>query len=158
MTNERPAEFDVQLLDAVPFLRYYVRRIAPAAEHDDIIQETLAEAMRRWASYRPDGAFKHWLTYIMRTVAHGRRRSPESAEIEAADEPTQEHRADIGRVLSLVPPREREVIVAHAQGYTLDEIGSAMGITKQRAHQLMLAGRKRLVAANDNGEADRAAA
>lgn len=152
MTRERPPEFDTQLLAARSFLKFYVRKLAPAAEHDDIIQETLAEAMRRWSSYRPDGAFKHWLTFIMRTVAHGRRRGHQQAEIEAADEPTQEHRADIGRVLSLVPPREREVIVAHAQGYTLDEIGSAMGITKQRAHQLMLAGRKRLVAANDNGE------
>lgn len=158
MTNERPPEFDAQLLGARSFLKFYVRRLAPAADHEDIVQETLVIAMRRWASYRADGSFKHWLTYIMRTVAHGRRRSPESAEIEAADEPTQEHRADIGRVLSLVPPREREVIVAHAQGYTMGEIGSAMGITKQRAHQLMQAGRKRLVAANDNGEADRAAA
>lgn len=152
MTNERPAEFDAQLLDAVPFLRYYVRRLAPAAEHDDIIQETLAEAMRRWSSYRPDGAFKHWLTFIMRSSARVRRKPiPRPPSLPPAS-PTQEHSVDIGRALGLVPPREREVIVAHAQGYTMGEIGLTMGITKQRAHQLMQAGRKRLVAANDNGE------
>lgn len=158
MTNERPAEFDAQLLDAVPFLRHYVRRIAPAAEHDDIIQETLAEAMRRWSSYRPDGAFKHWLTFIMRSSARVRRKPiPRPPSLPPAS-PTQEHRVDIGLILERVPPRERDVLVAHAQGYTMEEIGSSMGVTKQRAHQMMLVGRKRLIPANDNGEADRAAA
>ena len=63
----------------------------------------------------------------------------------------QEATADLAAVLSVLAPREREVLLRRAAGDMLFEIAADLGVTKQRVSQIEFEARVRVLdAANDN--------
>ncbi|HYM19046.1 MAG TPA: sigma-70 family RNA polymerase sigma factor [Micropepsaceae bacterium] len=70
------AQFEADLIEAVPFLKSFARTLSRNAEvADDLVQDTLLNAWRARASYKPDTNLKAWLCTILRNkfYSDGRR-------------------------------------------------------------------------------------
>ncbi len=114
---------------------------APAADVDDLVQETLLEAWSHRASYRGESAFLTWILGIARRLALQRRRtSARRGEIlralRALDEapfPPDliEDEETVQRVrgaLDALDPGHTEVLVLHyAEGRSVRDIAATLG-------------------------------
>src|SRR5215467_13622601 len=70
------AQFEADLIEAIAFLKSFARTLARNAETaDDLVQDTLLNAWRARASYKPDTNLKAWLCTILRNkfYSDGRR-------------------------------------------------------------------------------------
>ena len=150
-----------------PWLASRLRAVLPAADVEDVLQETFIAAWRGAAGYRPDGAAGGWLWGIARRQAALllRRRGPTAAVLRSQVMP--EHpdsgdpaeavlaRADLDRaVATLGPPgaAEREVWqLLYVEDRPVAEVAELTGVppgtVKSRAHRA----RQRLRAALQAG-------
>lgn len=139
-----------------PWLGTRLRGMLPAADVEDVLQETFIAAWRGAASYRPDGAAGGWLWGIARRQAALllRRRGPAVAvlhdqvvpERQDAGDPADAAltRADLDRaVAALGPPEasEREVWqLLYVEDRPVAEVaeltGVPVGTVKSRAHRV----------------------
>lgn len=161
----RPAEFDRQLAAAYPRLLARARRFT--TDPDALVNQAVVDALHRWASFRqtPDNpyyGFFTWLCWVMMGIASNHTRAAKvrivtvSADAMTnppirATNPAQEAHTDLGTLLAVLVPREREVLLRRAAGEMLSEIAADWGVTKQRVSQIEQEARTHvLAAANDN--------
>ena len=124
---------------------------------EEIVQEALLRAARRWQSFRGESAFQTWLFQIVVNAFRDHRSArpkPEELPGELADRKwidpaAQASAADLGEFIALavstLPPRQREVLVLHAyQHQSMAEIAAILGVSEQNARTNLALARKRL--------------
>lgn len=166
----RPSEFDAHLTAAYPRLLARAKRFT--RDPEPLAQQTAMTALHRWASFRqtpgkPYYGFYTWLCWVMKgSAADFKDRVDRRIVMVSSDamavppvrttSPAQEASADLGAVLSVLAPRERDVLLRRVAGEQCWEIAADWGVTKQRVSQIEFEARAKvlaaagLVGANDN--------
>jgi len=150
--------FERELISLIPQLRAFSRvlcRNRPAA--DDIVQDTLAKALRSRECYEPGTNMKAWLFTILRnTFYSGTRRSwremewnTELGEQIAGPANGQEWAlglSDAARALGNLPPNQREaLILVGAGGFTYEAAGQICDTPSGTVKSRVARGRAALV-------------
>lgn len=155
--DNRPAEFDRELLRFLPGLKSLAKAKYWDHEPDDLAHSTVAWALEHWASRPPAIGVYPWLRGVMANAATERGRSRRLERAMTCSEPAdmavpacQESAVDLALTLSLLGDRDRKIATMTARGHTLQEIGRAEGVSTERARQLLARVRQTLQqAAND---------
>jgi RNA polymerase sigma factor (sigma-70 family) len=154
-TTNRPATFDARVIAFLPAIRRTAEKCR-TADPEDMAQDIVLRALETWTNYRDDGNFYGWLNNTARNIGARsklyRERNVLCGDFEdigvAPQVPgSQESATDLCLVLSSLPPRDRSIMSQVAKGHTLTEIGSAHGLSAERARQIIDACRARLRAA-----------
>jgi RNA polymerase sigma factor (sigma-70 family) len=149
------AVYQALLSSLVPLLRsFFGRRIGRNDVVEDLVQETLIAVHSRRATFDRDRPFSAWLYAIARykMVDHFRRSHREQLNDEldetlaAADfEAATSAAIDVEMLLSKLPAKQRNAIRAtKIDGYALDEVANASGISQSDAKMSVYRGLKRL--------------
>lgn len=113
-TGDRPGDFDAWARPHLTVLHRYAARLVGPGDADDVVQESLVRAWRRWSTYDDRrGAPLPWLIAIVRdrgTRHRARRRT--HLELAAADGPaaTADPDVDLERAIRALPARQREAL------------------------------------------------
>ena len=114
---------ETEIVASIPHLRRYARGLVSAREQaEDLVQDTLERAWRKYAMWQKRGEVRVWMFGIMHNLFIDRVRSqrarPEDSvgdELpEVSDRPRQFDRLeirDLDRVLQRLPPDLREVLL-----------------------------------------------
>jgi len=103
-------------------MRRFIASHAPVQDSDDILQEALARAWRRWSTYSPEkGSPRAWLLAIAldqsrRAAARGKQLYllPDSSAFERSAEVVDVDRTmDIRSAVRALPDRQREAVVLY---------------------------------------------
>lgn len=128
-----------QLLMHIPALRRYARLLTgDATRADDLVQDTLERACRKWSLWRPGTALRSWLLSIMHNLHLNQLRDwhlddghalldelPERPDPAA---PAGE-RLDLERALAALPAGQRAVMLLVAvEEYTYAEAADILGL------------------------------
>lgn len=152
-----------------PLIHRLVGRLAPAADREELAQQTFIAAYERLAQYAGKARFSTWLCQIavnkVRDWARAARRSPAGIDIDEVDIPDQdgegrdrgpeslalagERAAALARVLARLSAADRELVVLR---YVLEEdyatvarvLGISVGAAKVRGLRVRQLLRKRL--------------
>jgi RNA polymerase sigma-70 factor (ECF subfamily) len=133
------------------------RRTGDAQLADDLLQETYYRFLRTPNVFESEAHRKNYLYRIAANLAHDTHRSyvPQTS-IPAEDEPGHpasgssepEHahqRADLGRAMALLKPRQRDALwLAYAEGASHEEIGRALGVKTNSVKLLLFRARRKL--------------
>jgi RNA polymerase sigma factor (sigma-70 family) len=125
-------DFEVWVSPHLPSMTRLASRLVGRAERDDVVQESLTRAWRRWETYRPDrGSPQTWLLAIVADRARrtlGRRRpSTMSLPAETGVE-LRESDLDLERAVRDLPRRQRLSVELHYfVGLTTVETAAIMG-------------------------------
>ena len=132
------AEFVEQIIDQIPFLRRTVRRWhREAPDADDLVQDTLVQALANEHLWQAGSDLRAWLFTIMRhqflaAVAKSTRAAA-LARVCAVDDPVTdlgEARLvlrDVGTVLRRLPMKQRAALqLAGVEGKTYEEVAAAI--------------------------------
>ena len=151
-------------LTARPVRVYLSRLTGDDRLADDLLQETYYRFLRANASFDSDEHRKNYLFRIATNLVHDHRRKPfmEVPVTTIADLPdaaTQAHaaertarRLDLHRALKRMKPRERSMLwLAYAQGWSHEEIASAIGVKTASLKAMLHRARHRLVKALEAG-------
>lgn len=154
--DNRPAEFDEQLVRYLPGLRALALRLRPSTpldEREDLVNSTVLKALENWHKYRPGSSPFPWLSLLMRGIARDELDKTKAlkrtasrmlgAELQASL-PNQEHAADMGLVLAQITPSLRAEFVEIAMGVPCAQLAAGRGVTKQRMDQIVKAEQARL--------------
>lgn len=152
--TQRPAGFDAQVLACLPKLNRMASRLTYRDNREDLVNSTVERALRLW-SQRGSYKIDVWLIYMMRAVAYEERQKLGDPSLslddiamkyrghqlqETAD---QEHVADASLIMRAVEAGPHaDVMTLIAQGFTTDEVGKQLGVSKQRVHQKVTAFRR----------------
>jgi RNA polymerase sigma-70 factor, ECF subfamily len=153
------AEFVEQIIDQIPFLRRTVRRWhREAPDADDLVQDTLVQALANEHHWQAGSDLRAWLFTIMRhqflaAVAKSNRAAA-LAKVCAVDGPVAdlgEARLvlrDVGAVLRRLPMKQRAALqLAGVEGKTYEEVAAAMGLSVGAVRSHLARARNRLKAA-----------
>jgi RNA polymerase sigma-70 factor (ECF subfamily) len=156
------ASLDRLVLDHLPAALRFATRLAGSADRgEELVQEALLRAVRRWGSFRGEAEFRTWLFRIVINVFRDRLRASPSATISIneshagitdsrAESPPEaavaaELEQLIAHEVSGLPPRQREVLVLIAyEGLTARDVAAIVGISEANVHSTLLAARSRL--------------
>lgn len=113
-SGETPDDFDVWTRPHLTVLHRYAARLVGPSDADDVVQESLVRAWRRWSTYdERRGAPLPWLLAIVRDRgSRHRSRRRVHLELAAADgvavggDPD----VDLERAIGRLPPRQREAV------------------------------------------------
>jgi len=136
-------------------LRFALRLTGDAHTAEDVVQEALCLALRRWKSYRGEASFRTWMLQIVLNVDRDRRRRqrkvgplpeaelicnlPLPPELAAAGELHASVRAAIDRL----PGRQREVaLLSLGEGLPAREVACVLEITEANVHTCLHLARK----------------
>ena len=110
-----------QILEHLPGLRRYARLLAGDAwAADDLVQDTLQRACRKWLLWRPGGDLRAWLFTLMHNLYLNQRRSAARgqwldidslSETLAAPEDSSDAALDLERCLQRLPAEQRAVLL-----------------------------------------------
>lgn len=165
----RPASFDAAVLQWMPFLHKMASKLeASAQDREDLVNETVEAALRRWANYREGESLPGWLVFQMRERIRSLRRrwrveaysydsrnrdvdeeSDDDYGVDFQDplaEPArQDNIVELSQVVSaLRPGRNGEVLYRVAQGDNGEDIAADYGITREYVRQIAQTERERL--------------
>ncbi|MEY9198708.1 RNA polymerase sigma factor (sigma-70 family) [Sinorhizobium fredii] len=155
--NDRPASYDRQLVEYLPLVRRLVNSQRPK-NPDDMIQDVMLEAVRKWPLYSPDYKFGTWMVLMVRNVISARKQltrvkkrqavlcSLDAGGIFSIGTPAAQHDyVELSETLRrLSGTRDSDVLMRYAMGEELAVIGADYGIGKERARQLCERERGRL--------------
>lgn len=152
-----------RLVGEIPALRAFLLRLAgsPARRHevDDVVQETLARALRYRASFDAERAAGPWLRATAVRVWIERRPSLDSRNdlIEGVADPARSDELEqldtVRRVLAAVEGLEREVLARfHLHGESIRAIAAALALPEGTVKSHLHRARRRL--AERFGEGD----
>ena len=154
--------------------RAFCRRLAGGREDgDDLLQDTLVMALRKFESLRDPNAFRPWLYRIIVNTFHNRIRQPWwkrltrlSDEVEerlSGDDPTPRHaaRRTLARAFRGVSAEDRALVVLfELKGWTVAELAGLYGrteaATKMRLSRTRRKMRETLVKAQERAASERA--
>ncbi|MBI2223303.1 MAG: sigma-70 family RNA polymerase sigma factor [Acidobacteria bacterium] len=139
-------------------LRSYLARVADPREADDLLQETYYRFLRGRTRYESEEHRRNSLFTIATNVARDRRRrrraDPVAGATGAVEDlasagdrtaPHAETRADVGRAMGRLKPRERGLLwLAYGQGWSHREIAGALGLRPASIKPLLFRARRRL--------------
>ena len=137
--------------------RFAVRLSGDPEVAEEMVQEALLRASRGWQTFRGESRFTTWLFQIVVNVFRDRvsarppptelpdaladRRSVDPHDAASA----QEQGERIARMVSGLPPRQREVLVLHAyERLPIAELAAVLEITEQNARTHLALARKKL--------------
>ena len=113
-SGETPGDFDAWARPHVTVLHRYAARLVGPADADDVVQESLVRAWRRWSTYdERRGAPLPWLIAIVRDRgSRHRTRRRDHLELAAVDgaAPRHDPEVDLERAIRALPPRQREAV------------------------------------------------
>jgi RNA polymerase sigma-70 factor (ECF subfamily) len=156
-----PAGATPEIIAAL-FQRYHrqiqahlARLVGDLATAEDLCQDTFAKAMRGWPRDDPPANAGAWLYRIATNAAYDhlrRRRRIHFAPLQAADGAGAGHDDDeryrVRATLADMPERYRVPLLMHAlDGYSMDEIASALGCTSAAVKMRLFRGRAHFRAA-----------
>ena len=138
----------------------YLARVADPRDADDLLQETYYRLLRGRARYESEEHRRNALFAIATNVARDRRRRRRADPVSAASSAVEdlaavpdrtawhaEERADVGRAMERLKPRERGLLwLAYAQGWSHREIAGALGLRPASIKPLLFRARRRLAA------------
>ena len=154
--REASATLGERLTGEIPRLRSFLGRVSrgPVGEVDDLVQESLARALRFQASYDGGRALWPWLkrvafrVFLDAQAAPARRR--EVAEVDVPAEPSAprlDARDEVARLLASLPATEREVLVRfHQRSESVHEIALALRLPEGTVKSHLHRARRRLAA------------
>jgi len=145
---------DYQLIvPYIPNLRRYARALVGDREGaDDLVQDTLERAVRKFHLWRP-GDLRAWLFSIMHNVFVNQlkaRKIPYDIEIDETiaapvSSVTSTDLMDLDRALAAISPDQREVVLLIAvEDMTYAEVGRALGIPIGTVMSRLSRGREKL--------------
>jgi len=130
----------------IPRLRRYARLLTgDGARADDLVQDTLERAVRKWTLWRapPEGdaaaALRRWLLTLMHNLHANQRRDrgwfDQHAELDAGNEPLHEphaataQRLDLERGLAtLAPPLRETLLLVSVESCSYAEAAEILGV------------------------------
>ena len=144
-------------LTARPVWSYLARITGDRRVADDLLQETYYRFLRSKVSFESEDHRRNYLFRIATNLAHDQRRRPRvnvvpvdeaagtvSAPTESADQAAR--RIDLTRAMAHLKPRERSLLwLAYAQGWSHQEIASALGLKPASLKTLLFRARQRLL-------------
>ena len=155
-------EFEERLAECGP-LAYRVARgvLRNDADAEDVAQEALLRAYRRFDRLRDAQRFRGWLVRIVFRLALDRARSAKRREVRETEwaQPARrpapataeelaassEFQAHFDRALDALPEKLRLVLLLAAmEGHTLDEVAAMLGLPVGTVKSRLFAGRKKL--------------
>lgn len=134
----------------------YLARITGSPDlADDLLQETYYRFLRSRATYETDAHRRHTLFRIATNLARDRHRRGRRAQLVTIDDDqlvaatdvasAAERRTDLARALSLLKPREREMLwLAYAQGSSHRDIAGIVGVKAASVRLLLFRARQKL--------------
>jgi RNA polymerase sigma-70 factor (ECF subfamily) len=130
------------------------RRLAPDADPDDVVQESLARAWQKWHLYdAARGSATAWLLAITADQARSARRTrvrrlrliDELADLPEAPAPPQQHDLDLDRAIDDLPERQQLAVQLHYfVGLSVDETAAAMACSPGTVKSTLFDARTRL--------------
>jgi RNA polymerase sigma-70 factor, ECF subfamily len=151
-------EFAARVAAEIPFLRRAVRRWhRHKADADDLVQDTLVQALAKAHLWQPGSDLRAWLFTIMRNqfLAAVARTNRGTVLLQFADaggpaavEDAREARLvlrDVGAVLGRLPVKQRTALrLAGVEGKSYEEVAAAMGLSVGAVRCHLARGRDRL--------------
>lgn len=147
-------------LTARPVHVYLSRLTGDDRLADDLLQETYYRFLRANATFDSDEHRKNYLFRIATNLVHDHRRKPfmevpvtaianvPDATAQAQSAERNARRLDLHRALQRLKPRERSMLwLAYAQGWSHEEIASAIGVKTGSLKAMLHRARHRLVKA-----------
>ena len=138
-------------------LRFAVRLTGDLDTAEEVVHEALLRAARGWASFRGESQFRTWLFRIVINASHDQRRlrePPAALPDELCDEKARDPAAIaqagelaelIARLVSSLPPRQREVLVLITyEGLRPREVAEVLGISEGNVRTNLHLARERL--------------
>ena len=135
------APHEAEIVACIPSLRRYARGlVADRARADDLVQDTLERAWRRFPMWQRRGAVRAWMFGILHNLfvdrLRGQRRSPEDAAgdhlPEVADRASPSDRLelrDLERALQRLPAEQREVLLlVGVEEFSYQEAAGVLGV------------------------------
>src|SRR3954469_13500075 len=142
-----------QVVAYIPNLRRYARALVGDGEAaDDLVQDTLERAVRKFALWRP-GNLRAWLFSIMHNVFVNQVKARKVRFDEELDENLPAHMptvngddvADLQRALLQLTPGQREVVLLIAlEDMTYNDVSKMLGIPVGTVMSRLSRGRERL--------------
>ncbi|HEY0957543.1 MAG TPA: RNA polymerase sigma factor [Roseateles sp.] len=151
-----------QLLAHIPALRRYARLLTgDATRADDLVQDTLERACRKWSLWRPGTSLRPWVLSIMHNLHLNQLRDwhlddghvPLDEQPDRADGAVPaDERLDLEQALAALPAGQRAVLLlVTVEEYTYAEaadiLGVPIGTVMSRLHRGREALRQRLAPA-----------
>jgi RNA polymerase sigma-70 factor (ECF subfamily) len=141
--------------------RLLTRIVGPSAEVEDLLQETFANAITAFASFRGEAQIRTWLHRIAIHVAHQHLRRPrhrrevampdEEPAAAASSEESPERRELARRLyahLDALDPAKRVALVLYViEGHTVDEIAVLVGASRTATRSRIFWARRALLRA-----------
>lgn len=144
--NKEREEVQFLIAREIPQLRRFARVLArDAADADDLVQDTLEKALRKWTRWRRQGSVRSWLFTIQYRLFLDRHRSNARkmeaglatdidsegpATAETITRPAQEQQLMLKHVLAalrVIPAEQRTVLaLVSLEGLSYDEVATIM--------------------------------
>jgi RNA polymerase sigma-70 factor (ECF subfamily) len=151
-------------LTARPIRVYLVRMTGDDRLADDLLQETYYRFLRANAVFDNDDHRRNYLYRIATNLVHDHRRKPfmevPAATVTDIADSVSHHQAieraarrvDLERAMAKLKPRERSMLwLAYAQGWSHEEIASAIGVKTPSLKAMLHRARHRLVTLLNRG-------
>lgn len=131
------ADFAAWVTPSLLAMTRLAKRLAPDADAEDVVQEALSRAWRKWAQYDPSrGSATTWLLAITADQARSARRArvrrltliDEHAELPegSAEDPPAD--LDLDRAIAALPRRQQLAVHLHYYvGLSVEETAAVMG-------------------------------
>lgn len=143
-------DFHERFMAVRPMLLGICRSVVGLDEAEDLVQETYLRAVDRLGQLRDPSLFEAWLARIAmneaRTFWRRRKRAAIPAEVER---PLADHGrsrdASLVELVERLPARERACVVLHyGHGYSTEEIGQLLGLSRINTRTILFRARRRL--------------
>ena len=146
-------------LTSRPVWVYLTRMTGDSRAADDLLQEAYYRLLRTKATFESDDHRRNYLYRIATNLVHDQRRRPRADReplVDAEREPAPESltgsesraasRIDLARAMARMKPRERSMLwLAYAQGWSHEEIATAIGVKTASMKAMLHRARHRLV-------------
>jgi RNA polymerase sigma-70 factor (ECF subfamily) len=144
-------------LTSRPVWSYLARITGDRRLADDLIQETYYRFLRSTVSFQSDDHRRNYLYRIATNLARDQRRKPRFTAVPVEDVEGQltndgdradatARRLDLNRAMSHLKPRERSLLwLAYVQGWSHEEIASALGLKAASLKTMLFRARQRLI-------------
>lgn len=149
-------------------MSYAFRALRDLHEAQDVVQETFVQVYKAAPTYRAEGKFAPFVLRIAGNLVRHRYRNMRQAD-SLTEMMEEEHFAtpeslayspeesllngiDIYRMLSTLPPRQKEALLLVANGVSYGDAAEMMEITLEAFAQLVLRGRRALKSLKNNME------
>ncbi len=165
MTVPGVPSFQEKLVAMLPRLRVYALSLTRnRAAADDLVHDTVCNALAAQSSYVHDTNFPAWLHRILRNrfISNGRKRR-ETSDIDdvparfLATEPTSEHRLEVQELdralLRLSPSQRQALLMVAIDGLSYEALAEAIGCAVGTAKSRVFRARRQLelaLAGNDD--------